>query len=325
MPRTDPRACRLPPRRVVTAPVHGVLVVDKPGGMTSHDVVARARRALGTRAIGHAGTLDPMATGVLVLAVGEGTKLVQHLTGQDKEYEATVRLGVETDSLDADGTVTGTREVPPDLGLEQVRQAARGFIGEQDQQAPAVSAIKVGGKALHRRVRAGERVEAPVRRVVVRELEVLQVQGPDLRLRVACAKGFYVRALARDLAGALGTVGHLTRLRRTRSGTSRIEDAAAWEVMERAAAGDDEAKDALRGAVVGLREAWGQAPAAELTEEGARDVRHGRPVIAERIRGGLPELDEQTPVALLHDGRVVALGRRDGDRLRVTRGIREQP
>jgi len=308
----------------MTAPVHGVLVVDKPAGRTSHDVVARARRALGTRSVGHAGTLDPMATGVLVLAVGEGTKLVQYLTAQDKEYEAALRLGVATDSLDADGEVTETRALPEDLSLEKLRDAARRFLGEHDQRAPVVSAIKVKGRALHRRVRAGEKVEAPVRRVVLHAIEVHRFAPPDAELRVLCGKGFYVRALARDLAEAVGTVGHLTRLRRTRSGASTLDDAVAWETLEAAAGGDATAADGLRRAVVGLRQAWGGAPVAELTDAGAEHARHGRPAPLEELSAPPGDLDPATTVALLHGGRLLALARPEGDRLRIARGIREE-
>ncbi len=303
--------------------VHGILVVDKPRGPTSHDVVARVRRALGTRAVGHAGTLDPMATGVLVLAVGEGTKLVSHLTGQDKEYEATVALGAETDTLDAEGAVVQEEPVPSALDRTAVERVAARFVGCFPQRAPAVSAIKVGGRALHRRVRAGEAVEAPVRQVEVRRLEIREVTEGRIALRVECAKGFYVRALARDLARALGTVGHLTELRRTRSGAFGLDRAVSWETVVSAASGDAGAREELEGWLIGLREAWADAPVAEVDEAGLADARHGRPVAADRIRGGMPEAAGDEIVAIVHAGRLVALARPQGDRLRVVRGIRE--
>lgn len=302
----------------------GILVVDKPSGPTSHDVVAHARRAFDTRAVGHAGTLDPMATGVLVLAVGEGTKLVGHLTAQDKEYEATVALGAETDTLDAEGEIVARVAPRPGIDRSTVERAAARFVGTIEQRAPAVSAIKVGGRALHRRVRAGEAVEPPVRRVEVRAIDVLDASSERIALRIACGKGFYVRALARDLARALGTVGHLTALRRTRSGAFDPRNAVDWDVLQRAAGGDEGARAALRSALRTLRDAWGDAPAVELTEPGLADARHGRPVLPGGVVGGLPEVDGDRVVALLHAGRMVALARRDGDRLRVTRGIREE-
>lgn len=302
----------------------GVLVVDKPRGPTSHDVVARARRALGTRAIGHAGTLDPMATGVLVLAVGEATKLVSHLTAQDKEYEAVVALGVETHSLDADGEIVEERRVPAELSPEAVRSAAARFVGAIEQRPPAVSAIKVGGRALHRRVRAGEAVEAPMRRVEVRRIDVLQVGPREISLRVESGKGFYVRSLARDLARALDTVGHLTALRRIRSGDFTVEGAASWESLQAAAKGEGTEQAALRSSLRSLREAWGDGPVIELLPAGAEDARHGRAVPAAHVVGGaLPPLEEERTAALLDDGRIVALAQRRADQMKILRGIRE--
>ncbi|MBW2404697.1 MAG: tRNA pseudouridine(55) synthase TruB, partial [Deltaproteobacteria bacterium] len=148
--------------------MNGLLIVDKPAGCTSHDVVRRVRKALGQRSVGHAGTLDPLATGVLVVAVGEGTKLVSHLQSDDKRYEVTIALGAETDSLDADGEVTETAKVPP-LDSAMVERALLPFIGRHRQEAPKLSAIKLGGTPLHRRVRRGEDVEAPVREVELYE------------------------------------------------------------------------------------------------------------------------------------------------------------
>ncbi|MGB9339614.1 MAG: tRNA pseudouridine(55) synthase TruB, partial [Polyangiales bacterium] len=144
--------------------MNGVLIVDKPAGCTSHDVVQRVRKAIGQRSVGHAGTLDPLATGVLVVALGEGTKLVSHLQRDDKRYEVSIALGAETDSLDADGEIVRTAEVPA-LDRETVEKALATFIGRHPQEAPKLSAIKVGGTPLHRRMRRGEEVEAPVREV----------------------------------------------------------------------------------------------------------------------------------------------------------------
>ncbi|MCA9529246.1 MAG: tRNA pseudouridine(55) synthase TruB, partial [Myxococcales bacterium] len=267
--------------------MNGVLVVDKPAGPTSHDIVARARRALGTRRVGHAGTLDPMATGVLVLAIGEGTKLVPYLTAADKRYVATVRLGSSTTTLDAEGTVDAEAPVPSGLSVADVERAAERFAGGYAQRVPAVSAVKVEGRRLHERVRRGEVVDAPVREVALRALEVRRVSGADVELALECGKGFYVRAFARDLASALGTVGHLVALRRTRSGAFDVRDAvpAAWleaarlpkqqgggspaEATDEAAQAAARARARIREAVRTVADACGALPALTLTARGS--------------------------------------------------------
>ncbi len=195
----------------------GLLVVDKPAGWTSHDVVARVRRLAGTKRVGHAGTLDPMATGVLVLGVEKATRLLGHLTLHDKAYDATIRLGADTVSHDAEGEVTATYDTSG-VTDDAVRAAAARLTGELDQVPPAVSAISVGGVRSYARARRGEEVDLPPRRVTVHAFDVLAVRGADVDVRVRCSAGTYVRALARDLGAALGTGGHLTALRRTASG-----------------------------------------------------------------------------------------------------------
>ncbi|MFT4123194.1 MAG: tRNA pseudouridine(55) synthase TruB [Microbacteriaceae bacterium] len=199
----------------------GILLVDKSGGMTSHDVVARARRALGTRRVGHAGTLDPMATGLLVLGVGSATRLLTFLVGLDKSYLATIRLGVATDSDDADGAVTAERDAT-DLPEERIRAALAEQVGDRDQVPSTVSAIKVDGRRAYERARAGERVELAARRVRIEAIDVLAVRRAgarvDVEVRVDCSSGTYVRAIARDAGARLGVGGHLTALRRTRVG-----------------------------------------------------------------------------------------------------------
>ena len=195
----------------------GLVVVDKPGGMTSHDVVSRVRRLAGTRKVGHAGTLDPMATGVLVLGVNRATRLLGHLMLTDKGYDATIRLGVATTTDDAEGEVTAT--VSTD-GLDEatIRAAAGEFVGDLMQVPTAVSAIKVDGKRAYQRVRDGEEVELKARPVTVHELVVTDVRGDELDVSVRCTSGTYIRAIARDLGAQLGVGGHLTALRRTAVG-----------------------------------------------------------------------------------------------------------
>jgi tRNA pseudouridine55 synthase len=308
----------------MTAPlIDGVLVIDKPRGPTSHDVVRRLRRALGVRAVGHAGTLDPMATGVLVVAVGEATKLVPWLTAHDKAYEATVALGIETDTLDAEGAEV--RRVTPSAALCEalgaagaetwpaLRAALENERARTLQAPPVYSAIRTGGERAHARARRGERPELEPRPVVVHGLRVVgsSAEPPSLQVSLDVGKGYYVRALARDLAGALGTVGHLTELRRTRSGCFTLADAHAL----------DGSAESLRAAVEPLARAAARAlPTARLPPAGALDARHGRAVLAADLEGALFPL---TPCAWLDArGDLVAVGQlEEGGRARVLRGF----
>ena len=212
----------------------GLVIVDKAGGMTSHDVVARVRRLAGTRKVGHAGTLDPMATGVLVVGVEKATRLLGYLALTEKDYAATIRLGQSTSTDDAEGEITGGAPAA-DVSAETLRTAVAGLVGEIKQVPPAVSAIKVDGQRAYRLTRAGAAPELKARPVTVHEFTVTAVRrdGPliDLDATVRCSSGTYIRALARDLGAALGTGGHLTRLRRTRVGGYRIEDARTLEQL----------------------------------------------------------------------------------------------
>jgi tRNA pseudouridine55 synthase len=296
----------------------GVLIVDKPQGPTSHDVVSRLRRILRTRAVGHAGTLDPMATGVLVVGVGEGTKLLAHLTGADKAYEATLRLGEQTDSLDAHGQVT-ERSAVPVLTRDEVEQAARGFVGELRQRVPEISAVKVAGERLYARARRGDTVDAPVRDVVVHALEIVRVELPEIALRVRCSKGFYVRALARDLAIALGSVGHLTALRRTHSGSFSLAEAAQGEWLH---ADPQLAAPALLARILPPAAALRDHPSCVLNERGVIEVRHGRAVLSDHTSRCDPLVPGQQPVALVDEqGALRALGRAEAERIVVIRGM----
>ena len=202
----------------------GLVVVDKPGGMTSHDVVSQVRRLAGTRRVGHAGTLDPMATGVLVVAVNRATRLLGHLTLTDKRYDATIRLGATTTTDDADGDVVASAPTES-LTEEAVRSQLAEFVGEIDQVPSSVSAIKVGGKRAYALVRSGEQVDLPARRVTIHGLDVTGLALPDVRVSVHCSSGTYVRAIARDLGAALGVGGHLTALRRTAVGPFTLDHA----------------------------------------------------------------------------------------------------
>ena len=200
----------------MTAAPDGLVVVDKPAGWTSHDVVGRTRRLARTRKVGHAGTLDPMATGVLLLGIGKATRLLGHLALTDKDYDATIRLGQTTVTDDAEGEVVETRSV--DVSDEQVAAQIALLTGDLLQVPSSVSAIKVDGVRSYARVRAGEAVELRARPVTVSRFDLLARRGDDLDVSVTCSSGTYIRALARDLGAALGVGGHLTALRRTRVG-----------------------------------------------------------------------------------------------------------
>ncbi|MDQ3695738.1 MAG: tRNA pseudouridine(55) synthase TruB [Chloroflexota bacterium] len=223
MPVADP-APRDDSRQRPAPPLHGFLVIDKPAGWTSFDVVARARRLLGVRKIGHAGTLDPAATGVLPLAVGHATRVLEYLTVADKAYRAEVTFGVETDSHDRDGRVTATRDAASLTG-EGIEAALTGFRGSIAQIPPMHAAIKVDGQRLYELARRGEEVERAPRPVVISRLALLAWAPPVATLLVECSKGTYVRALARDLGTVTGSGAYLSSLVRTRAGPFTLDEA----------------------------------------------------------------------------------------------------
>ncbi len=245
----------------------GLVIVDKPGGMTSHDVVARIRRLAGTRRVGHAGTLDPMATGVLVVGVEQATRLLGYLTLAEKEYLATIRLGQSTTTDDAEGEITGGAPAA-DVSAETLTEVAVSLTGEIMQAPPAVSAIKVAGQRAYRLTRAGTAPELAARPVTVYEFTITAVRRDgdllDLDAIVRCSSGTYIRALARDMGHQLGVGGHLTCLRRTRVGGYRIEDARTLEQL------------AERFELVPLAEAAQAAfPRRDLSVDEARRLAHG--------------------------------------------------
>jgi tRNA pseudouridine55 synthase len=280
----------------------GLVVVVKPGGMTSHDVVARLRRILRTRKVGHAGTLDPMATGVLVCGVGRGTKLLGHLALDTKAYTATIRLGAATSTDDAEGEVVSRADAAGATD-DAVRAGMGGLTGAVQQVPSSVSAIKVNGKRAYAMVRAGEQVSLPARPVTVAEFTLLARRDGgdpgerwvDLDVRVECSSGTYVRALARDLGAGLGVGGHLTALRRTRVGPFTLEHARTLEQLE-----------VDPGLSLSLDEAVAVAfPRRDVDAELAADLSHGRPLPP----AGLPG----TYGVFGPDGAVIALvGEREG-------------
>ncbi len=194
--------------------MNGFLLVDKASGMTSHDVVAKARKKFGTKRVGHAGTLDPMATGVLVLGVGNATKLLQYVVDGKKRYEATIKLGVSTHTDDREGEVLVSTDASH-VSEEIIRVELAKFVGTIMQRPSSVSAIKIDGKRAHERVRAGEVVDIPAREVTIYEINLLEIRGPEVDVEVTCSAGTYIRAIARDLGEVLKVGGHLTALRRT--------------------------------------------------------------------------------------------------------------
>lgn len=250
----------------------GLVVVDKPGGLTSHQVVSRVRRLAGTRKVGHAGTLDPMATGVLVLGINRATRLLGHLMLTEKAYDGTIRLGIGTVTDDAEGEVT-TTTAAGHLSEQQVREALTAFVGDIEQVPTAVSAIKVDGQRAYALVRAGEDVQLKARPVTVHSLDVLDVRPApgagegcvDVDISMRCSSGTYVRAIARDLGAALGVGGHLTALRRTAVGAFDLSTARTLEQLEEGFS------------FVGIDEAARSSfPVLELDEDEVAGVRVGR-------------------------------------------------
>jgi tRNA pseudouridine55 synthase len=290
----------------------GVLLVDKPGGMTSHDVVSRARRALGTRKIGHAGTLDPMATGLLVLGVEGATRLLTYLVGLDKTYLATIRLGAATTTDDAEGEIASVAE-PAALEAatdERIANGIASLTGEISQVPSSVSAIKVNGRRAYDLARAGEQVELKARTVTVSRFEVLETRrgadGIDLDVVVDCSSGTYIRALARDLGAALGVGGHLTTLRRTRIGRFDVAEAVAVDAIE---------GDALIGPAAAAERAVGRV---EVSADEARDLRHGK-----RLEGAAARLPGAVAAAVDPDGRLVGIVEARGSALKSAMNMPE--
>lgn len=282
----------------------GVIAIDKPGGLTSHDVVAALRTATGERRIGHAGTLDPMATGLLLVLIGRATRLEQYFVGHDKCYEAQIVFGSATDTLDADGQVTGEAAVPPSVfDPEFARKILDSFLGKQDQMPPAYSAIKRGGVPAHRLARAGETPDLEARSIEVYAADLLSADAEALSwtVRFEVSKGTYIRSLARDVGLAAGTVAHLGALRRTRIGSLDVGDAIALDTAVAAAEkGELESLMADPVPLLGL-------PVLRVDPASVTD---GRPVSAS---------DTTTPeggrVALTSDDALLGVYRRVGDSL----------
>jgi len=279
----------------------GILLLDKQGGWTSHDLVARTRRLAGTRKVGHAGTLDPMATGLMILGVNSSTRLLTFLVGLDKEYRATIRLGSSTVTDDREGEIVSTAPAGAvtSLGVRQVEDALATLTGEILQVPSTVSAIKVDGKRAYARARDGEEVELAARAVTVSAFELLgyephrSAQGDhlDLLVRVECSSGTYIRALARDLGAALGVGGHLTELRRTLVGPFSVRDAVPIDAL-----------DVGTRLIPPTRAAGEIFPTLHLSPQQAVDLGHGK-----RIRTDGDASSGGTVAAVAPDGRLVGI------------------
>jgi len=266
--------------------------------MTSHDVVRQVRRCCKTRKVGHAGTLDPLATGVLVVAVGEGTKILRFLHSDSKSYRATFKLGVTTDTLDADGEIQAQRELP-DACRERLEQTCAGFRGEILQVPPMFSALKKNGVPLYKLARKGEQVEREARAVTIERLEIIHVDLPDVTIEVDCTKGTYIRSLVSDIGEALGCGAHLTALRRLRSGRFRIADCISLEQLQ---------QGSLHSSLQSPDQALDDLPAAQVAGPAAAALRNGVPPGREDIHCDVAVTDGEL-VRLQVAGELVAVAR----------------
>lgn len=280
----------------------GVLPVDKPEGPTSHDVVATARRALGVRRIGHTGTLDPFASGLLLLCIGRATRLAEYLTGLPKTYIATARLGAGTETDDRTGAVVGGSDRWRDLAAADIEAALRGQVGRILQVPPAYSAKKTAGERLYRRARRGETVQPAPVAVDVYRIEVLGMDLPDVRFEVECSSGTYIRALARDVGAALEVGAHLAALHRTRIGPHQVARAVGLDRL------DDPA--VVGSALLSPLAALAHLAVVQVGDDAAADLGHGAPVTAPSA------VDTDGPIAVVHRGALLALASLENGLLR---------
>ncbi len=292
--------------------MHGLLLVDKPAGMTSHDVVRQVRRICRTRKVGHAGTLDPLATGVLPVAVGDGTKILQFLLAEDKSYRATFRLGTTTDTLDSEGETLLQRPISEDAE-EQLPSVCAQFRGTIMQVPPMYSALKKNGVPLYKLARKGETVEREARQVCIKRLDLLSVELPAVTIEVDCSKGTYIRTLVADIGEALGCGAHLTALRRLRSGQFDIARCISLDDLATAVSG------AGCSALLSLDEALANLPAVAVLPAAAEKLTNGVPPGLESIAAD-SELSAGELVRLQIDRRLAAVARFAPDRQIEKRG-----
>ena len=293
----------------------GALIIDKPQDFTSHDLVARVRRATGTRRVGHAGTLDPFATGVLVCCIGRATRLVQFLVGLDKEYIGTVRLGFATDTQDSTGKQITALRSSKELSLEELRQTLNGFIGPQLQTPPMFSAKKVGGKRLYKAAREGLELERAPVRIVVHSIDLVEDEKVslssnedgtmDFKMRVRCSSGTYIRTLANDIGRALEVGGHLASLRRLKVGHFDLDQAVTLEALETMSRADLE-RDLIDGTSI-----VSHLPRVMIDEERARLISYGRGISLSEAEAESAGVGEGLLRLCDGDGRLVAIGELD--------------
>jgi tRNA pseudouridine55 synthase len=284
-------------------PRSGILLVDKPVGPTSHDVVSKVRKAAGTRRVGHAGTLDPFASGLLIVLLGQATRLSEYLLGLPKSYDTTVWLGVETDTHDPEGAVVSENPGWVDVTRDQMEAALDPFRGDILQEPPVYSAKKVQGESAHRRVRRGEEVTLEKAPVTIHEMALTYFAPPEVGLRIRCSAGTYIRALGRDLGRALGVGAHLTALRRGSIGAFNVETAIS---LSDVVGGGD-----LLGHLIPPARALAHMPALEVDEAQAARLRQGQFLPAVAL-----DLAEDQPFRFLLEGELLAIGFRRGDHLR---------
>jgi tRNA pseudouridine55 synthase len=285
----------------------GILNIRKPDGWTSHDVVNRVRSVLGIQKVGHAGTLDPHATGVLPVLIGKGTRIAQHLVEWDKEYVAILRLGKQTDTQDAWGKVLGESSIEG-LSAERVMTVLGAFHGTIQQVPPMFSAVKIGGQPLYKKARKGELVDRVPKTVSIHELDILNLDLPEVTFRVVCSKGTYIRTLCADVGEVLGVGGHLQWLQRTRVGPLHLDDAVSLDALK----GNQDLMG-FKGGFYGLDQALAQFPVVEVQEDDARRVVHGNAIPWIRIQGSRQSGSQAASVSHLFRvkdgaGRLLALG-----------------
>lgn len=283
-------------RRRRPADHHGILRIDKPSGISSHDVVARVRRTFGQRQVGHTGTLDPLATGLMILTLGQGTRLGRYLEATHKAYDGTVTLGRSTTTYDREGDTVQTAEVPA-LTLADVQAAAQSLVGGLVQEVPAYSAVKVDGERLYAKARRNEAVDLPKREVQIHELEVVDFDGTEIKVRTQVSKGTYIRTLAVQLGAALSLPAYLSSLRRTEVGPFRVEDASRL---------DDE--DLGPGKLIPPAQAIDFMPAVILEPDAAARVPFGQAPGAGQVRASAPFAAGDDVRVMTQDGQLLAVG-----------------
>ena len=291
--------------------MNGLLLIDKPQGLTSHDVVSRIRRICKTRKVGHAGTLDPLATGVLPVAIGTGTKVLQFLLVVDKSYRATLRLGVSTDTLDSEGTEIDRRELPTDCEA-RLQQIVRKFLGTIQQVPPMYSALKKDGVPLYKLARQGQTVEREARTVDISRLDIVSIDLPDVVIEVDCSKGTYIRTLAQDIGDAVGCGAHIVALRRLRSGPFVIDDCVTLESLA------DQSTDTKAG-FLSIEQSLAFYPAVNLSVAAAKSLSFGVPPLMSDVVVD-QELASGRLVRLMDADRLVAMARYAPQRHREKRG-----